>query len=68
MTEIASQLLATFDSLPAEEQHEVVVQILRRTVALPEAMLTDECLVSLADQLFQALDAEELDDDDSRSR
>lgn len=31
MTDIAIQLLATFESLPAHEQHELLIAMLRRT-------------------------------------
>lgn len=60
MSEIAAQLLATFDSLPTHEQHELIIAMLRRSGELPETILSDEQLVGLADDLFQALDAEEL--------
>jgi hypothetical protein len=62
MPETAAQLLATFDSLPPQEQHELLTEMLRRSGELPETLLTDDHLVGLADQLFQALDAEESDD------
>lgn len=68
MTDIAIQLLAAFEKLPAEEQHEVLVQLLRRTGDLPGSPLTDDALVSVADQLFQSLDAEEANGDNDRSR
>ena len=68
MTDIAIQLLAAFEKLPAEEQHEVLVQLLRRTGDLPGSPLTDDALVSVADQLFQSLDAEEANGDNARSR
>ncbi len=61
MTEIASQLLATFETLPADEQHELVTQLLRRTGDLPDTLLSDDGLTAIADQLFQSLDAEEAD-------
>ena len=59
MTEIAAQLLATFASLPPQEQHELVAEMLRRSGELPETLLTDDELTGLADELFQALDREE---------
>ena len=62
MSEAAAQLLATFDSLPPQEQHELVTEMLRRSGELPETLFTDDQLVGLADDLFQALDAEESDD------
>ncbi len=62
MSETAAQLLATFDSLAPQEQHELLTEMLKRSVELPTTILTDVQLVGLADNLFQALDAEELDD------
>jgi len=57
MTASARNLLAAFDTLPPDEQHQVAAEILRRTAAaddLPEAALTE-----LADELFRSYDAEE---------
>jgi len=65
MSETAAHLLATFDSLPPQEQHELLTEMLRRSGELPETLLTDDHLVGLADDLFQALDAEESDDRNS---
>jgi len=59
MSETASRLLATFDSLPPHEQHRVLTEMLRRSGEVPGTFLTDDNLVGLADDLFQALDAEE---------
>ena len=61
MSELAHQLLATFETLPAEDQHELVAQILRRTGELPDTVLTDSEMTAIADQLFQTLDLEEAD-------
>ena len=57
----AALLLATFDSLEPQEQHELLTELLRRSGELPDTFLTDDNLVGLADNLFQALDAEESD-------
>lgn len=59
MTETAALLLATFESLPPQEKHDVLTEMLRRGGELPETSLTDDDLVGLADTLFQSLDAEE---------
>jgi len=59
MTETATQLLATFESLPPKEQHELLTEMLRRSGELPDGIVTDDDLVGIADGLFQALDAEE---------
>lgn len=60
MSETATQLLATFESLPANEQHDLIIEMLRRSGELPDTILADDQLVGLADELFQSLDAEEL--------
>lgn len=68
MTETAAQLLATFESLAPEEQHEVLTLMLRRSGELPDTIVTDDELVGIADGLFQALDAEEADGDGADTR
>ncbi len=68
MSETASQLLVTFDSLPPQEQHEIITAMLRRSGELPDTLLPDEGLIGLADDLFQALDAEESHGDNPQSR
>ncbi|MEM9352687.1 MAG: hypothetical protein AAGA92_06720 [Planctomycetota bacterium] len=67
MSDTASQLLATFDSLPPQEQHELVAAMLRRTGGLPGTLLPDDALVDLADSLFQTLDTEEADGSNSEA-
>ena len=67
MSEIATQLLATFDSLPAKEQHELIIAMLRRSGELPGTIVMDEQLVGLADDLFQSLDAEESNGNDANA-
>ena len=59
MSDTATQLLATFESLPEKEQHELLIAMLRRSGELPDTLVADDQLVGLADQLFQTLDAEE---------
>jgi hypothetical protein len=59
MSETTAQLMATFESLPRQEQHELLTEMLRRSGELPATLLADDDLVGLADELFQALDAEE---------
>ena len=57
MTATARNLLAVFDALPPDEQHQLATEILRRTAGkgdLPEAALDE-----LAGELFRAYDAEE---------
>ena len=59
MSETTAQLMVAFQSLPMQEQHEFLTEMLRRTGELPATLLADDHLVGIADDLFQALDAEE---------
>lgn len=59
MSETATQLLAAFESLSASEQHELLIAMLKRSRDVPHTVLTDDQFVSIADELFQSLDAEE---------
>ena len=68
MSETAVQLLATFDSLQPDEQHEVMTLMLQKYGDLSQGAISDEGLVELADDLFQALDAEESDGTPAESR
>ncbi|MDZ4847974.1 MAG: hypothetical protein SGI77_01645 [Pirellulaceae bacterium] len=68
MSDTVFQLLATFETLPATEQHEIVTQLLRRTSVLSDTPLSDEDLTSVADDLFQMLDAKEINGDDANTR
>jgi len=67
MSDNATQLLATFDSLPAEEQHELLIAMLRRSGELPDTIVSDDQLAEIADELFQTLDAEESNGNDAES-
>ena len=67
MSETASQLLVTFDSLAPQDQHELITAMLRRTGELPDTLLADDALVDLADNLFQTLDMEESHGNDAAS-
>jgi len=57
MSQTAHDLLRTFDSLPATEQHAVAVEILRRYSASGD--LPDAAFDELAAELFHGYDAEE---------
>jgi len=61
MTASAQEILDSFDALADAEKHQVAVQILRRYQGALEGDVSDAALVMLADELFQALDAEEQD-------
>jgi len=57
MTATARKLLAEFDALPANDQQQVAVEILRRTAEAGE--LPDVALDELGAELFRGYDAEE---------
>lgn len=66
MTEAARDLLMAFEALSPAEQHQIVIELLRRTAAtddLPEAALRE-----LADELFRSYDAEETAHADPQAR
>ena len=65
MSDTATQLLATFESLPEKEQHELLIAMLRRSGELPDTLVSDDQLVGIADELFQTLDAEESNGSDA---
>ena len=73
MSEIALQLLATFDSLPAKEQHELLVLMIQRNIGMEIPVsghdaLDSEQLAKVADEMFQILDDEEADGGRAQSR
>ncbi len=61
MTIVAQEILNTFDSLPDSERLEIALEILRRLVHFDFPPLTDEDLVLNAEELFLALDRQEMD-------
>ena len=56
MSEIATQLLSTFSSLSASEQHEVLLALLRSSGDLPASTLNEEQLVAIAEDVFLPLE------------
>lgn len=63
----AEELLKSFDLLPEVEKHKVATEILRRSLELRSAPLTDEELASNAEQVFLELDRRESEDGQSQS-
>ena len=55
MTDTATQLLAPFESLSADEQHVVLTQMLRCCGELPGVRMSDDALIAVADEVFQSL-------------
>lgn len=58
MPTAVQQLLESFDALPEADKHQAAVEILRRS--LPDGDVPESALVEAADELFRALDAEEV--------
>ena len=63
----AEELLKSFDLLPELEKHRVATEILRRSLDLRTAALSDEELASNAEQVFLELDRRESEDGQSQS-
>lgn len=61
MTATLENLLESFERLSAAEKHEATVVLLGRVLGSATPELTDDCLVSIADQLFVELDERESD-------
>jgi hypothetical protein len=61
MTTLAQEVLNGFDSLPNPEQLEIALEILRRLSNFDFPPLSDEDLALNAEDLFLALDQEEVD-------
>ena len=62
----AEELLKSFDLLPELEKHRVAKEILRRSLELRTAPLTDEEIAWNAEQVFLELDRRELEDGQSQ--
>jgi len=61
MSALAQEILESFDKLPDTEQLEIALEILRRLVNVDFPPLTDEDLALNAEELFLALDQQEVD-------
>ena len=59
MTAQVQNMLHTFDLLPDGDKRELASEILRRTLMLDAAPLSDEQLVGAAEELFLQLDRSE---------
>jgi hypothetical protein len=59
MTAPVQHILDSFDALSDADKHQAAVEILRRYAGAAEGDLPEGALVEAADELFQALDAEE---------
>ena len=57
MTQAVQHIIDTFESLTEAEKQQAASELLRRTLDLAPAQLSDEALAEAADQLFSELDA-----------
>ena len=62
MTRKAQRILRSFELLPDPEKREVASAIIRRSLELDVPPLSDDDLVSAAEELFLKLDQEEAKD------
>ncbi len=59
MADTAQKMLEAFDTLPVNEQHQVPVQLLQRTVGVSYAPVAESGLLQAADEVFLGLDRDE---------
>ena len=59
MTDQARHLIDSFEALPAEAQHEVLAQLLRRTMNVDYTTLPEVSLIRAADVIFRGYDRRE---------
>lgn len=52
----ARRIIEEFDELEEAEQHDVLIQLLRRSVKSPYPSLTESELINAADKIFIELD------------
>ena len=62
MTDSAKTIIESFDDLPDTEKQEVALAILRRALRFDIPPLTDDDLVTQAEELFLDLDKREASD------
>ena len=62
MTALAQEVIKTFDNLPDSDKLEVALKIFQRVVNFDFPPLTDEDLILNAEELFLALDGQEVED------
>jgi len=62
MTAQVQEMLHTFDLLPEGDKRELASEILRHTLTLDVAALSDEQLLSVAEEIFLQLDRSETAD------
>ena len=62
MTAQVQEILHSFERLDDEDKRELVSELLRRSAAIETLALSDEQLVSIAEELFLQLDRDEAND------
>lgn len=68
MTAATKVLLNSFERLSRDEQCEITVEILRRTTQFDLPALTDDMLVACAEDVFLALDREDVEYGQTKTR
>ncbi len=68
MTSAVRNLLQAYDSLPEPDKRELVAEILRRSVKVDFAPLSEEDLLQTANDLFLELDQREAGDAGTSTR
>ncbi len=63
MSPAVEKMLSEFDLLSSTEKQEAIREVLRRSLAASEKPISEASLILLADERFQALDAEELNEE-----
>ncbi|MGI8978875.1 MAG: hypothetical protein ACR2FY_06590 [Pirellulaceae bacterium] len=59
MTIAVRQLINSFEALPAPEQHEATLEILKRAGVWVEGDIAEDVLAGVADEMFCQMDADE---------
>lgn len=68
MTVAVQNILSTYEQLPEAEKRELAAEIIRRSLKLTLAPLSDDDFVLNAEDIFLELDRTEAKDENSQSR
>ena len=68
MTDAADHLVAAFDALSPSHRQEVAAALLRRVLDEVPSDVSEDALVTVAENLFLELDAAESDDGEPQTR
>lgn len=68
MSPTANDILQSIEALPDAERHQLTAAVLRRVLNEAPVEVSDDVLVLAAEELFQELDTQESQDDESQAR